>query len=72
MAQQKVRSLGSQWVDAHWKELEHDHPNEWVAADDSGLIAHDPSYDVLLQKVAKRTGRTGEVTHAFIPAGALQ
>lgn len=65
MKRKSAADMGSDWLEEHIQQLERDHPNEWVAADDGGLVAHDASIDVVTEKVS-RAGKQGYVTYAHI------
>jgi hypothetical protein len=55
--------LGSVWIDEHRTTLP---KNEWVAANERGLVGTDPSIDALMAKVRAKHLDLESVTIAFI------
>jgi hypothetical protein len=58
-----TRSAGSIWIDEHRTSLP---DNEWVAADEAGLVAHDACFDKLMAKVRAKNIDQADVAVAFI------
>lgn len=59
---------GVAWIRKHMPELEHDYPNEYVAADANGLVAHGLDLAVVLEKIQQEGRKFGDVIWAKIPA----
>jgi hypothetical protein len=57
------RHPGSIWIDDNRASLPN---NEWVAADDSGLVAHDAPIDGLMAKIRDHHLDPANVAIAFI------
>lgn len=60
---------GSLWLEAHWSELP---PDEWVAANGDGLVAHDADINVLMDKLAELKIDSANVAIAFNQTGTVQ
>jgi hypothetical protein len=58
-----VRNPGSIWIEGHRATLPN---NQWVAADGTGLVAHDSSYDGLVVQVKTRGIDLALVAIAYI------
>jgi len=69
--QQHVSSAGALWIAANGKELYEQYGNEWVAADSSGLVAHDKNIDELMKKIAAAGKQPSEVAARFLLIGAM-
>ncbi len=57
------RHPGSRWIEVHYAELP---VNEWVAAGKDGLVAHDPSLDVVNVKLGELGMKPDEIALAFV------
>ncbi|TSD00870.1 MAG: hypothetical protein Greene07144_582 [Parcubacteria group bacterium Greene0714_4] len=64
--QQHVDSAGALWIEANGKELYEKYGGEWVAADSSGLVAHDKSIDELMKKVSAAGKQAADVAVRFL------
>lgn len=62
------RHPGSVWIDNNRARLP---DNEWVAADDSGLVANDPSIDRLIAKIRDKDLDPADVAIAFITSDSV-
>jgi len=62
------RHPGSIWIDNNRAGLP---DNEWVAADDSGLVANDRSIDGLMAKIRDKHLELADVAIAFITSDSV-
>jgi hypothetical protein len=62
------RPFASDWLTEHAGDLP---DREWVAADDSGLVAHDPTMDGLERKLHALHKSMGEVVVSYVQQGAI-
>ncbi len=62
---------GLEWIKNNGASLRRLYNNQWVAADETGLIAHDLTSDGLHQKLRDRKIEPSSVAQAFITTDAL-
>ncbi len=60
--------FGSEWIRKHWATLP---DKEWVAADDGGFVAADPTYTGLLARLRDRHKNPGDVVVTFVDKWAV-
>lgn len=62
------RPYGSDWLDINFDSLP---DQEWVAADDEGLVASDPDHGELLRKIRLQNKLPENVVITFVDKGAF-
>jgi hypothetical protein len=63
-----VEPAGSIWIHSHRDQLP---DQEWVAANGSGIVVQDPSFDDLMRKLKDRRVDPSKVVIAFISSEPL-
>lgn len=72
MAERGGRRPGALWVETHWSELERNYPNQWIAADDKGVVVHGATCEGVLRGVHEEGRNFAEVMITHIKVEAIQ
>ena len=64
-------AAGSAWIHQNCVPLMGKYPDEWIAADDMGLVVHNPFNDELMKEPTRRGVPPESVALAFLQTGAV-
>jgi hypothetical protein len=67
-----MNTPGKEWLEDNWNPETLPYDNEWVAVSDDGVVAHDPSFDVVVAELRKNQLDVQDVTFSYVNFGVWQ